>query len=92
MKTNPNDPAFVNLCQLGSIDENGIGSASLPPLTKREYFAAMAMQGFCADPLKFKIALQKAAKAGHANEEIFTCRAAVEYADALIEALNKVTK
>jgi hypothetical protein len=44
-------------------------------LTKREYFAALAMQGFCADKLMDEM-----------PEEV--ARAAVGYADALIEALN----
>lgn len=40
MKTNPNDP-------INSVIVNGHGDSGL---TKREYFAAMAMQGVLANP------------------------------------------
>jgi hypothetical protein len=59
---NPNDPAFP-----ASTDHEFSG------LTKREYFAAMALQGFLAD--------------GDSPDE--AAEWAVESADYLIEALNK---
>ena len=46
-----------------------------PGLTKREYFAAMAMQGFMANTT--------------ALDAITRANKSVESADALIEALNK---
>lgn len=82
MKTNAND--FVDL--------NGNGSPASPTrgLTKREYFAGLAMQGLLA---------------GKEGELIINCdrnyfdhivealsRTSVEYADALIEQLNKEEK
>ena len=65
--TNPNEPVYpIQDCNLQFI----------PGLTKREYFAAMSMQGLCADP-------QRSGKHEHYAED------AVRFADALIEALNK---
>jgi hypothetical protein len=49
MKTNPNDPAFghahVNV-ETGGFDYTEDG------LTKREYFAALALQGILASPVR----------------------------------------
>jgi predicted RNase H-like HicB family nuclease len=67
MKTNPNDQAFPCLSTTVE-DRNG--------LTKREYFAAMALQGFLAD--------------GDSPDE--AAEWAVEAADYLIEALSKAEK
>jgi hypothetical protein len=50
------------------------------PLTKREYFAAMAIQGFCANEDWYKRSNGTATWYSHK---------AVEIADALIEELNK---
>jgi hypothetical protein len=50
-------------------------------LSKREYFAAMAMQGLCA----FSIG-------GHHKTLEILSRDAVDYADALIKALNEGSK
>lgn len=68
-KTNPND--FVEL--------SGDPCNPTAGLTKREYFAAMAMQGILSNASRIK-------------EENHWCKFAVIYADALIEALNKETK
>jgi len=68
MTTNPNDYAFSVFC----------GEGPIPPthgLTKREYFAAMALQGLLADP--------------HATTDIGYPMTAVQLADALIAELNK---
>jgi len=62
--TRPNDTAFSN-------DQYS--------LTKRELFAAMAMQGMCADPANNQI-----------NKQIAVW--SVEMADSLIEELNKCEK
>lgn len=65
LKTNPNDVAFnpriVN-------DVN-------PGLTKREYFAGLAMQGLCV--------------VDEGEDTNKTAQIAIGYADALIEELNK---
>jgi len=50
-------------------------------LTKREYFAAMAMQGLLANGSDVDLTLP--------DSTIGISRDAVEYADALIAALNK---
>jgi hypothetical protein len=50
-----------------------------PELTKREYFAAMAMQGFCANTKLNQITFEEAA------------RMSLEQADSLIKALEKAS-
>ena len=62
MKTNPDDNAF---------QEGGFGRTNT--LTKREYFAALILQGLLTS------------KPRHGSE----AEAAVVYADELIQALNK---
>jgi hypothetical protein len=57
--TQPNEPAFARPSSYG--------------LTKREYFAAMALQGLLANR----------------HEDYLLTEKAVMYADALIEQLNK---
>jgi len=51
-------------------------------LTKREYFAAMAMQGYCGGEFT--------GQSGKPHEDM--AEWSVEMADALIEALNKTEK
>jgi len=77
--TNPNDPAFPKL-PLNQGDQ-GI---SYPGLTKREYFAGLAMQG-CAiwDALMHKNDVV------HAGKVRDVAMGAVALADALIAELNK---
>jgi len=70
MKTNPNDPAMAG-------NEYDHGQFN-PGLTKREYFAAMAMQGIIAKPATLTT-----------NEKF--AAAAVSMADALIAALNETS-
>jgi len=78
METHANDP--IN----SFIDQNDDGQWH--GLTKREYFAAMAMQGLCANPiLKDVINKVKSAK----EFDSYTANTAVSLADALINALNK---
>jgi len=67
--TNPNDPAFL----VKTV--NADGTPRPCGLTKREYFAAMSMQGLNAHPEDWSAEN--------------TARYAVEQADALIAALNK---
>lgn len=54
----------------------GKASDCSPGLTKREYFAALALQGLLANPENLKLGRR-------------VSRIAVEYADNLIEELNK---
>lgn len=69
--TNRNEPAFPEVNH-----DNPQFSYPTYGLTKREYFAAMAMQGIVADPNGYIMAADIA-------------KGAVEIADALIEQLNK---
>ncbi len=76
MKTQPNDPiAYVDELQAieGSEDYNRFLNYGL---TKREYFAAMAMQGLISNSLSGR------GPNGCAQDS-------VRFADALIEELNK---
>ena len=76
MKTNPNDPiAYVDELQAieGSEEYNRFLNYGL---TKREYFAAMAMQGLISNSLSGR------GPNGCAQDS-------VRFADALIEELNK---
>jgi hypothetical protein len=78
MKTNPNDPiAYVDELQAieGSEEYNRFVNYGL---TKREYFAAMAMQGLLAAPKTFP----------DSNSFFINCEVAVKFADTLIETLN----
>lgn len=68
--TNGNDPAFPKLPLLQS--DQGI---SWPGLTKREYFAAMAMMGLLSD--------------GIGGSALFIASEALLHADALIAELSK---
>ena len=68
-KTNQSDAAFSNACDAYGNPTVGYG------LTKREYFAAMAMQGFLANSYSTR------------NSQL--AELAVNQADSLIEELNK---
>jgi hypothetical protein len=72
MKTKPNDPINVLYDEPNVHQDNG-------GLTKREYFAAMAMQGFIAANREYI----NAPTAG------FIAALSCELSDALIEKLNK---
>jgi hypothetical protein len=68
MKTEPNEPStgFGYTTPYSSYYSNG--------LTKREYFAALAMHGILAGKIQ--------------TYSVFVADYAVEYADALIKSLN----
>jgi hypothetical protein len=66
METKANEPAYPN-----------IQVPSLKGLTKREYFAAMALQGIIANKDGLDIKIERIVES------------AVDTADALIEELNK---
>lgn len=83
MKTNPNDPVdSVNVVS-GYIKSEGKDDVyritePSPGLTKREYFAAMAMQGILAT-----------VTIGREDYAVIIAQAALMNADALIAELNK---
>jgi hypothetical protein len=73
-ETNPNEPAFSKPAFYhpdGGLDSPNTG------LTKREYFAAKAMQGIIANKDGLDIKIERIVES------------AVDIADALIEELNK---
>jgi hypothetical protein len=76
--TNPIDPAYP-IMPKANPGEWAVGSLGL---TKREHFAAMAMQGFLANP-------QMALGATVEDKRMSINEAAVFTADALIAELNK---
>lgn len=75
MKTNPNHP--ISPVELGHKDFEMLADSygKYGGLTKREYFAAMAIQGLLVAPNKTKLSM--------------LAEDAVSMADALITALNK---
>ena len=83
--TNPNDPAFPQTIPVmdtssGSVAYK-IGEQFIPGLTKREYFAGLAMQG--------AITLKLPAKDAELMMPESVAKACVFLADALIKELNK---
>jgi hypothetical protein len=76
METKANDVAFPAERIIHDSDGNEIGRTTESGLTKREYFAAMAMQGLISNELTIQ---------GPDGLSID----AVKYADALIEQLNR---
>lgn len=79
MATKGHDSAFAWISGVGNIH---------PGLTKREYFAAMAMQGVLSN----QILTTTYAAVSRGEESPFgevVAVAALEYADALIDALNQ---
>jgi len=88
MKTNPNEP--INPCEVGFEDSKIIGerqvsntTAQVNGLTKREYFAALAMQGILAGHYGYF----------EGNSDVSVpdevAKYAIYNADALIKELNK---
>lgn len=66
------------------------GNEGVAGLTKREYFAAMAMQGYIAPYIAEDVNGNKAELVGHDEKNI--ALQAVALADALIAALNPEPK
>jgi len=81
MNTESNDPAFPD--------------GSSPGLTKREYFAAQALQGLLSDSAEVELEDEESEDDGdnkrRQGESCLecTCRLAVEHADMLIKHLNQ---
>ena len=85
--TDGNDPAFSRASVFGE-DEDRPGNVATyddgaTGLTKREYFAAMAMQGIISDAETVR---------NVASGPVPIQQVAVMYADALIDALNAEAK
>lgn len=74
-KTHGDSPAFAKAAFYA--DKYGIIDAPQEGLTKREYFAAMAMQGIITNKDGLDIKIERIAESS------------VDMADALIEELNK---
>lgn len=74
--TNPNDPAFP--CYHSTAPSGAHG------LTRREVFAALALQGILANPHT----MEAVAPAKGEKTVEFLCECAAQAADALIAALN----
>lgn len=83
--TNGNDPINGQVVT----DNNGIFVGHAGGLTKREYFAAMAMQGLLAHGETVPHRVIPHGKFQGLRELDLDVHTAVEYADALIAALNK---
>ena len=75
MKTNPNEPINPTIWDVRNKPEIIRDNDGL---TKREYFAAMALQGYVASTLSDIV-----------QSPEYTAKWAVRYADALINELNK---
>jgi len=80
MKTEPND-------SITGFDTKDCGHCV--GLTKREYFAAMAMQALASNQFVSEVLFKYVKQKGIYAEENVIAISAVQYADALIEALNK---
>lgn len=81
--TNGNDTAFP-------IDTNDLSEVKLG-LTKREYFAAMAMQGLCASGFGTDKHIQSQTEEVGSNVSEAMAVFSVDIADTLIAELNKAT-
>lgn len=81
--TNGNDSATGFAYSANQAAENGL---IFTGLTKREYFAAMAMQGLLSNVTVFNGEIQ----GNHSAENLdFVCKESAYLADALIKALNE---
>lgn len=81
MKTEPNQPAFPVSEETTDRIDQGIKIYS--GISKREYFAAMAMQGLLAS------FTEKAAIGAWGSELELVAKTATEVADAIMKVLNK---
>lgn len=82
MSTQANQPAFLTYHQTGT----GLGH---PGLTKRQHFAAMAMNGFLSADFKMQqCLLDMKIEAGVKTFEVAIAQLAVSVADALLKALE----
>jgi len=87
--TNGSDSAFTKT----GVNKTDEDARTQRGLTKREYFAAMILQGLMANPERYKY-ISDAIENDGMPQSLATeknCNKAVKIADALIEALNKET-
>lgn len=82
----PNDPAFP------VVSEHALAfEVSFRGLTKRELFAAMAMQGFCSNP-EFQTASLQSADEHDMRITDWIAVAACEHADSLLQQLEESSR
>lgn len=86
MKTNGNEPA-CSIVETCAVEGHATIECTSQGLTKREYFAAMAMQGLLSNNYGEKLNELSEWMGVTPQQAVVTM--AVELADALIEALNK---
>lgn len=96
MKTNPNDSAFARPYSHDERPFTGMVEGDYAQsfyandgLTKREYFAAMALQGLCVQGAYDK-KLQLQLEELNTTTSVMIATYAVDIADALIAELNKI--
>lgn len=88
MKTNGNEPVSP-IIESQSVQGNMTMDCTSVGLTKREYFAAKAMQSFIHVLDNNTEIIRAQAEKYNQTVSQYTVDCAVEYADLLIEALNK---
>ena len=77
---NANRPVYPVSPRIQSVEHSG--------LTKREYFAAMAMQGLCSDSAVIKAIHEEAKNRDTMPEQIISA-SSIRVADALLAALEE---
>jgi hypothetical protein len=77
MMTKPSDPAFGQVAIIRSHEGHVMGTSAAGGLNKREYFAAMAMQGIIVADGDIEYSPEQAAGC------------AIDFADSLIRVLEK---
>lgn len=91
MKTEPNQPIQPQISHTETGDNGAIITLyATNGLTKREYFAAMTLQGIITTMQNVEVmkGMQKIAVLQNKSIELYISELAVEQADALITALN----
>lgn len=87
------EPVFPAKGQIRKCDKDGIPTGEIwgLGLTKREYFAALAMQGIISNQEELKHSIEVADNSGKLGEMWWDVVAdyAIKYADALIAELEK---
>lgn len=66
-----------------------VGEVSLVELTKRELFAAMAMQGMLSNSFVMNTIADSLKKISRTDDEAIVASSAQQYADALLNQLEK---
>lgn len=92
MRTEPNDAAFAR--PTNNIHSTQADEIAQTGLSKREYFAAMALQGLSSNSFISEILVKSDKQGkimGHKEEDIIAITA-TQYADSLIAELNKEQK